>query len=812
VIIKKLKNLFLKMLFMTNSFLSKSQNTLQIKLHFLMASILLLSCSFSFSQENTSKKSSSEKTNPDILPKTTFEETVILPLQKNQLYFEKVFLHLNKTNYFADDIIWFKAYVSDIKNRPSNQTSRLHVSLLNADGKTIQTQNIFINKGIGKGQFILNDTLKNGTYYLLASTNYMRNFGVDHHFFQEINIINKLVSKESKGKNNYDVQLFPEGGYLLEGAENVIGIKSLLNGKGNDFSGKIINQKNQEITSFKSEHSGMSKCSFFYELNENYTALIKTNDTLFKVNLPAAQKNGILLNVDNNNLDILKLIIKTNRNTTFKSNYKILFHQRNQIIDYVEIPDLETQNTIFEFDKKNFVEGVNTITLFKDNQPIADRKFYKEDKGKTVNLAVEKNTVENDSISYKIKTDKSLQANLSVSLLPINAANYTETVTIKSAFLLSPFVKGQIENPAYYFNKENKKRNEHLDLLLLTQGWTQYSTKEMIADLNPPYQYDFEAGFKIKGNVFSKPTNQLALITKDNTIIDKIFLNEKKDFIFNNLLIYKGDHMKISFIKNQTEAIRPENLHLDSVKSSPFFTFNVEKSKTTDSVLHDDLWTELNTSGSIKLDEINVTSKNKTYTERKKIIRKYKPLVFDIGKYYNLPIADHFKNKDLMYFLNFDQDTKLVKWNDTETHLETGINKEAILYIDGKHITSSELSSVSLQINEIDNILVQPVRGNKIFQVFTSENYQKDIIELFEEYLVTDGFDREKKYYAPIYDFDENKYSNWLEIDWKPDLVFKNDSETLIKVKQNKQLQGYLFSVQGFTHDGTLISEIIKTK
>lgn len=797
---------------MSNFFSSKSKNTLQIKLHFLIASILLLSYSSLFSQENTKIKSPSEKINTDLLKDPAFEENVILPLQKNQLYFEKVFLHLNKTSYFADDIIWFKAYVSDIKSKPSNQTSRLHVSLLNGEGKTIQNQNIFINKGVGKGQFVLNDTLKNGTYYLLATTNYMRNFGVDHHFFQEINIINKLVSKEIKGKNNYEVQLFPEGGYLLEGTENVIGIKSLLNGKGNDFSGKIINQRNQEITSFKSEHSGMSKCSFFYEMNENYTALIETNDTLLKVNLPVAQKNGILLNIQNDDSNILKIIIKTKSNTASKSNYKILFHQRNQIIDYIAIPTLETQNTIFEFDKKNFFEGVNTITLFKDNQPIAERKFYNEDRGKTVNLAVEKNNLENDTISYKIKIDKSLQANLSISVLPINATNYTETVTIKSAFLLSPFVKGYIENPAYYFKKENQKRNEHLDLLLLTQGWTQFSVKEMITDLNPPYQYDFEAGFKIKGNVFPKPTNQLALMTKDNVIIDKIFLNEKKDFSFNNLLIYKGDHMKISFIKNQNEAIKPENLHVDPAKTSPSFNFNIEKSKKTDSVPNYDLWTELNTSGSIKLDEISLTSKNKTYTERKKIIRKYKPLVFDIGKYYNLPIADHFKNKDLMYFLNFDQDTKLVKWNGIETHLETGINKEALLYIDGKHITSSELSSVSLQINEIDNILVQPVRGNKIFQVFTSENYQKEIIELFEEYLVTDGFDRERKYYAPIYDFDENKYSNWLEIAWKPDLVLKTNGETFIKIKQNKQLQGYLFSVQGYTQDGSLISEIITIK
>jgi len=761
----------------------------------------------SFSQENAVK-------NPETTfsQKESFLDTVIEPLKKNPLYFEKVFLHTNKTSYFIDDIVWFKAYVGDISNKPSLKTTRLNVNLLDVKGKIIQNQQVFIYKGIGKGQFIINDSLKTGVYYLEAATNYMRNFGDDNTFIQQINILNNISVKQTSSKNKYDIQFFPEGVYLLENVENTIGIKSLCNGKGIDYLGKIINTKNKEVATFKSQHLGMTKCNFLYEPNETYSAVVHINDTLIKVNLPAAQKTGILLNLDNTPLEHIKLSLKTNSNSVpeiKKNRYKLLFHQKNNILDYLEIQNLEALN--LEIDKKNFYNGINTITLFKDNQPIAERKFYVEKEVQPI-VAIEKTTVENDSINYKLKIshlDQSINANLSTSILPVNALNYTETNTIKSAFLLSPYVKGYIENPAYYFNTKNDNRNQHLDLLLLTQGWTQFTLKEMIADLNPVYKYDFEAGFKLKGSLATLPANHLALLTTDNIIIDKIFLNGKKDFSFNNLLIYKGDAVKISFVNNNNEAIKPENIQLNNLKNSSLTNVNIQNRIKQTSILNENSWNEMYTGGSIKLDEIRITAQNKRAVDRKKLIKKYQPLVFDIGKYYDIEIAEHFKNKDLMYFLNFDQNVKMVTWKGQETYLETGIDKEAVLYIDGKYISSNELLGVSLEIKDIENIMIQTVKGNKIFQVFTTQNYQNNIVELFNQYIITDGFDKEKKYYSPIYAFNAEKYNNWTEIDWKPDLQ-TNNGEVSFKIKSNPQLEGYLFSVQGFAQDGSLISENFK--
>lgn len=784
-----------------------------MKLKFFTFIISVCFYGISFSQENVTLKNALKNQELTVLQKDSFLDSVVAPLQDKPLYFEKVFLHTNKTSYFIDDIIWFKTYVGNASNKPSLKTTRLNVNLLDTKGKIIQSQQIFIYKGTGKGQFILNDSLKTGVYYLKAATNYMQNFGNDNANIQEINILNDIASKETTLKKQYDVQFFPEGGYLLENAQNTIGVKSLLNGNGIDYSGKILNTKNQEVASFKSEHLGMTKCSFLYEPNEKYTAFVNIQDSIVKINLPIAQKTGILLSVDNSQSEYIKVNLKTNSNATIKNDsYKILFHQKNSIIDYVELQNLASLN--LEFDKKNFFNGINTITLFKDNQPIAERKFYIE-KEIEPKIALEKIAVDNDSINYKIKIShlgKALNSNLSTSILPINASNYTEINTIKSAFLLTPYLKGYIENPAYYFNSKNDKRNQHLDLLLLTQGWTQFTLKEMIADLNPVYKYDFEAGFKLKGNVSSLPSNHLALLTKENAIIDKIFLNGKKDFSFNNLLIYKGDVVKISFVNNNNEALKPEKINFDTLNTTSFSNLNNNQTARQTFILNEDLWNNMYTSGSIKLEEITVTAKSKRYTDRKKLINKYKPLVFDIGKYFDLEIAEHFKNKDLMYFLSFDQNVKLVNWNGVESYLETGINKEALLYIDGKRVTSSQLSSISLQIKDVQNIMLQPERGNKIFQVFTTENYKNDVVELFNEYVIKEGFDKEKKYYSPIYNFDTNKYSNYTEIDWKPDLQTNNEGEVFFKVKSNSQLQGYLFSIQGFSQDGSLISESITVK
>ncbi|WP_321974414.1 hypothetical protein [Aureibaculum sp. 2210JD6-5] len=752
-------------------------------------------------------------------------DKVLVPLNKDHLLFEKVFIHTNKTAYFTTDYIWFKAYVGAFDNKPSLKTTRLYVNLLDSNGKIIQNKDVLIYKGTGKGQFKLNDTLKSGKYYIQAYTNYMRNFGENKFFVKEITILNNIPEKENVTKNNYDIQVFPEGGYLLEDVENVIGIKSLINGKGYNFSGTIINSTNKEVASFKSEHLGMTKCSFFYEPKEKYKALIAINDTLLKIDLPLAKSKGVILSVNNQTKEFVNFTLKTNTNSLVELNdrkYNLLFHQRNKIINFLEILKIDSINVNLKFEKKFFLKGVNSITLFENNQPIVERKIFIEKETQEVALSLREMGVEKDSIHYTLKISDSkenlpIKSNISISVLPLNTLSFNEKSNIKSAFLLTPYIKGNIENPAYYFNKNNLKRKEYIDLLLLTQGWTQYTLEEMIESLNPPYNYNFEFGFKLKGSVSPLLSNQLALITQDNLLIDKLYLNGKKDFSFTNLLVYKGDTVKVSFLNDSKELIKPKNIYFDTLKVNSLLKFepeNFDLIKERETKVNNS-WKDLFFSNSTHLDEVTVVGKirSQRYLERKKLLKKYQPLVFDIGKYYNLELPTSFKdhNNNIMSYLGFNEGVTLVNWNGVENYLRVGTNKEAILHIDGRLIGSDELNGVNLNMIDVENVFVQSIRGNRIYQVFTTENYKKGITLLYDEYVFKKGYDKEKKYYSPRYDYDTtNKTLNWVEIDWKTDLTPNAFGEMEFKIKQHKKLEGYLFSIQGFSDEGRLISEIIK--
>lgn len=790
------------------------KRTMKVFYSFLLITIF----NFSFSQENYKEKSGTDNKNLIDSIHQPFIDSVLTPLQNKALFFEKLFIHVNKTSYFIDDNIWFKAYVGDEDNKPSLKTTRLSINLLDSNGVIIQEKSVFINKGVGKGQFVLNDSLKSGTYYIQANTNYMRNFGDNNFCIQEINLINKNPIVKKKNKDYYDVQLFPEGGYLLEDAENILGLKALINNKGIDFTGKIINSKNQEIVSFKNQHLGMTKCKFIYSKNEKYTAVINLKDTIIKIAVPLAEKDGVILCVNNSESNFISIHLKTNSNTIHKlkkSNYKLLFHQRNRVLDFTEIGNLDTTTINLEIEKSTFYSGVNSITLFRDNQPILERKFYIEKESLETTASLKRVTIENDSIKYNLKIvniDKPINANISISIFPKNILNYNEIENIKTSFQLSPYIKGYIENPAYYYDKKNLLRKEHLDLLLLTQGWTQYTLEGMITDLNPSYKYDFELGYKLTGTVNPLLSNYLTLISTENIIIDKLFLNSKKEFSFNNLLIYKGDIVKVAFLNNLNEVIKPENIDFTSVKkSTPLINFNIkDRSQIKNSINPTtSSWENTYYSEAINLNEVLVTKKkkNQNYIEKKKLIAKYEPLVFDIGKYYSLEIPDRYKNEDLITFLEKDQNTRLVNWNGVENYLSVGGSREAALYVNGKRVTSGELSSLSLSISSIENIMMQPIKGNIIYQIFTNENYNNNIVELFNEYVFNYGFDKEKKYYTPIFEFDITK--NLTEIDWKSNIAIDKNGETFIKIKNYKELDGFLFSIQGFSENGLLISETL---
>ncbi|RYG47996.1 MAG: hypothetical protein EOO01_14110 [Chitinophagaceae bacterium] len=144
-----------------------------------------------------------------------------------------------------------------------------------------------------------------------------------------------------------------------------------------------------------------------------------------------------------------------------------------------------TKNGMLEFSipANQLPDGIIAFTLLNDSlAPIAERLYFNErpDYRLDINLATDKKLyTEREQTTLTIETKSQagqpISANVSVLVLNDEQTDVSQkNQNILSYLLLSSDLKGQIENPGFYFGKDSG-RLEALDALLLTQGWRKYN-------------------------------------------------------------------------------------------------------------------------------------------------------------------------------------------------------------------------------------------------------------------------------------------------------------------------------------------------
>jgi len=826
--------------------------------------LFFMNFSFIFSQENISK-------------------SIIDPLQKDALYREKVFIHVNKTIYFPNENIWLTAYVGEDKNNvPSSNTSNLHVNLLNQQGDVVESKTLFIKNGVGIGDFSIKEKYKSGKYYIQGYTNYMLNFGNENAFIQEIELINPVVKNETKQQKNdnfFDVQIFPESGYLLEDAENIIGIKVLINGMGYPFTGKIINSKGLDVTTFEGNYFGMSKCEFNYSKNETYTAVVKVNNIVKKIDLPKANKTGVIFTLDNTLEENVKITLKTNKETlpSLKNeSLAILFYRNNFISEAVTLSLKNSQETTQElfFNKSKMQNGVNIVTLFKNNQPIAERKFFVDKPHEQTAVLIEELKTENDSINYKIQTVysdyKSISAKLSISVLTNESKVFQENQNIISAFLLSPYVKGNIENPSYYFKNEDPKEKEFLDLLLINQGWSTYSLQEKIKEINPEKLFNFESGFTLNGKIKKETKGyDLGILSKENRLVAFSKFNSNLEFSFENVFAYKNEPIKIALIKKNMPLVKPSKVSFikEPIKNKnySFLTNKYNINMINDGGITPSLENNKQVSNVEHIDEIflkTVFKKNKKTINdlEMKLASKHKVLAAEFykGKKVTEKMEDtHQTLYDYFQFLGYikhtDWGSDFISLRNAQTTLIKGGISERTQYTrktNGLDVIEMEeqgrntnatyppkiyINDISIldlkdglailketQMKNIDEILINKsgagggLEGSggviKIYLKKGNHQYFEEVGEnLYENLVLLTGFDKATNYYNPKYEIKNENFYNWTEIDWINNLKTNEKGEAFIKIPTNKFSNDFQFIINGISNDGLLFNTIYKT-
>lgn len=502
-----------------------------------------------------------------------------LGLFNEKCYQQKVYLHTDKSVYNIHENIWFKAYVVNaIDHTPDTISTNLYVDLVSPQNRGFNRLVLKLDKGIGYGDIALDiDSLPEGNYQLRAYTNWMLNFDNGYIFTKTIRIKNpgyqqylerskylenkRLNKRLKKDIHDVTIEFFPEGGSLLYGVINRVAFKAMDGtGLGKDFKGFVVNGKGKEIIKVCTLHKGMGMFSFTPVEGEKYFIVTNSFGGKLKVQLPDPSKRGMGMSIDNISDDKNIIInLYTNEKASYDeiANQVILIGQTRNKVFFAEKIPLPMEGKRLIISKSLFPSGITQFTLFNNIlEPVAERLVFKYPvKSESNNITCTK--IESDKENYakyllqfeNRKPDN--YYNISLAVLSNDSTSLLDRTNIMTHLLLTSDISGNIENPSWYFNK-NENEEEALDLVMMVNGWRRFVWSEILKNDFPEIKHPVEKGITISGDItryhFDIPVNggdvTLYILNEYNDFFT-YKTEDKGRFFFDGLEYYDTMDVKI---------------------------------------------------------------------------------------------------------------------------------------------------------------------------------------------------------------------------------------------------------------------------
>jgi hypothetical protein len=344
------------------------------------------------------------------------------------------------------------------------------------NGTLNQRIKVYLDWGIGKDTVTLKQN-KKGQYPIdhqlsneISQVSLSMDLGENLHYSTSVFLQDQLP----------DLQFFPESGKLIHGMGSKVAFKAIgSDGQGIKVLGDIYDEQGKKVTEFESNVLGMGVFYLQPDSLKKYKAKVylpNVKEPIANYPLPKVMANGTVLTVAESN-EKIRLALTSN-----VLQDSVFIRASSRGFDYFLIAGkLKDNQLVANLPVNQLPEG---IVVFKvedqAHQPVVERLFYNtnRDQKLVVSSSFDKENYkrrEETKVHVKISDTQfnPSSGNISVMVFNDNHGNIKEE-NIRSYFLLSSELKGAIENPNYYFNKENKDRHEAIDALMLTQGWRNY--------------------------------------------------------------------------------------------------------------------------------------------------------------------------------------------------------------------------------------------------------------------------------------------------------------------------------------------------
>jgi TonB-dependent SusC/RagA subfamily outer membrane receptor len=284
--------------------------------------------------------------------------------------------------------------------------------------------------------------------------------------------------------NKISLSFYPEGGDMIAGSSARVAFMAVNEfGKGADVAGEILNQSGDVVATFESFHMGMGSVELNPVATMTYNARITRPAGIEKLYPLPAVKPGLSLRATTRGETLSFSIHAPESSDAF------LIGQSHGILYYANQIRVNRGVNEITVNSNNFPAGIAVFTLFNaQGLEEAERLVFLNEE-KQLNISVEtdrKDYVPRGKVRVTVTTTdergRPVPAKLSLSAVDDQILSFADDKqdNILSWLFLSSELKGKIQEPSFYFDRDEPKRKEALDYLMMTHGWRRFTWKDVL--------------------------------------------------------------------------------------------------------------------------------------------------------------------------------------------------------------------------------------------------------------------------------------------------------------------------------------------
>lgn len=326
----------------------------------------------------------------------------------------------------------------------------------------------------------------------------------------------------------YDVQFFPEGGYIIPGMITQVAFKALnTDGLGTQITGTLYDSADREILTFRSLHLGMGLFHFIPSGNESYHVICRNEAGISRrFALPESQPDAHIITARNAGGQLR--ITQSRGKEAPQDTVSLLIHHKGLVLFHER---WNPKKEIYSFENKDLPTGILNIILLNTRQEVlSERLLFNLNGNEFARLEADTpkpayKRREHVTIMLKLTGPDLMPStgNIAMSVTNKEAVVIDSTINIISTLLLSSELKGTIESPVSYF-QDGQVNRYALDALMLTQGWRRYDIPAVLQGrIAKPDDFAPELAQKVTGKAESifgaLKEGQISLMARLDTLV-----------------------------------------------------------------------------------------------------------------------------------------------------------------------------------------------------------------------------------------------------------------------------------------------------